>query len=66
MAFTGGSLSADVNVPAGYCAAGYRFVNTATGQATDMVPIGLRTVALSLELGGDQPRETTQGRKKAA
>lgn len=31
----------DVAVPSGWYAAAYRFVNTATGQVTDVVPIGV-------------------------
>ena len=60
VSFTAGSLSADVVVPPGYYAAGYRFVNTTTGQATEMVPIGVHQVTLSLEAGG------TGSKRKAA
>ncbi|MBS1715559.1 MAG: hypothetical protein JST30_14620 [Armatimonadetes bacterium] len=51
-AFVVGTLSTDVTVPPGTYAAGYRFVNTVTGQATDMVPIGVHQVTLSVEAGG--------------
>ncbi|MBX3112535.1 MAG: hypothetical protein KF857_11040 [Fimbriimonadaceae bacterium] len=57
VAFTAGGLSQDVTVSSGYWAAAYRFVNTATGQASDLQEIGVQTVSLSL--GG------TAGKKAA-
>jgi hypothetical protein len=60
VAFALGSLSFDVNVPAGWYAAGYRFVKLNTGQATDLVPIGVSQVTLSLASG------STGSKKKAA
>lgn len=41
-------LTLDVNVPAGYYAAAYRFVRIATGQASEIIPIGVSQVTLSL------------------
>ena len=46
--FVAGTLSKDVTVPAGYYAAGYRFVNTQTGQSTDMIPLTIQLVGLSV------------------
>lgn len=46
-AFTAGQLF-DVPVTAGWYAAAYRFVNTLTGQATELVPINVSQVTLSL------------------
>ena len=63
-AFAAGSLTQTVNVPAGYYAAGYRFVKTATGQATDIVALPVTTIALSLADGGSV--ESTSSKKKAA
>ena len=51
-AFLPGTLSTTVAVPTGFYAAGYRFVNTLTGQETPMVPLTVLTVALSVEEGG--------------
>lgn len=39
-AFVAGTLSWDIEVPSGYYAAGYRFVKTATGQASAPVLLG--------------------------
>jgi len=50
--FTAGNLSIDVTVPAGYYAAGYRFVNTQTGQDTEMYPLNISTVSFEVALGG--------------
>lgn len=52
VAFASGSLTSTVTVGTGYYAAAYRFVNTATGQETALVPIGVQTVALSLTDNG--------------
>lgn len=51
-AFSSPTLTKNVFVPAGHYAVAYRFVKTATGQATNPVVIGIQTVALSLEDGG--------------
>lgn len=53
ISFVAGTLTATVNVSAGPVAVGYRFVNTLTGQATQIFPISILTVALSLEDGGE-------------
>lgn len=52
VAFATGSLSFDVLVPAGYYAAGYRFVNSLTGQETALVTLPVQQVTLSLAKGG--------------
>lgn len=59
-AFAPGSLEFVATVPAGFYAAGYRFVRTATGQATDIVALPVQTVTLSVEQGD------TRGKKRAA
>jgi hypothetical protein len=41
-----------VTVPPGWYAAGYRFVQTQTGQATEIVQIGVSQVPLALAQGG--------------
>ena len=51
-AFFGGSLDLVVSMPAGYYAAGYRFVKTATGQASPIVTLPVQTVAFSLAADG--------------
>ena len=53
-----------VDVPAGYYAAGYRYVNKVTGQMTDIVPLQVYGVALSVAQGGAEAKP--QARKKAA
>lgn len=58
--FAPGSLSFDVTVPTGTYAAAYRYVNTATGQETNLIPIGVHNVSLALEQGG------SAAKKKAA
>lgn len=58
--FLPGTLSTDVTVPPGFYAAAYRFVNTTTGQATEMIPIPAGTVSLAMVEGGQA------GKKKAA
>ncbi|MBS1723230.1 MAG: hypothetical protein JSS66_09795 [Armatimonadetes bacterium] len=57
VAFAVGSLSQDVNVPPGYYAAGYRFVNTSTGQATRLQTIGVQQVSLALEQAPKQSKK---------
>lgn len=54
--FAAGSLSFDVNVPPGWFAAGYRFVSTATGQMTPLIPIGVHQVTLAVEQGGSKKK----------
>lgn len=55
-----GTLSFDVTVTPGYYAAGYRFVNTNTGQTSQFQQIGVQQVTLALEQGG------ANNKKKAA
>ncbi|HRK22590.1 MAG TPA: hypothetical protein PLX06_12310, partial [Fimbriimonadaceae bacterium] len=50
--FSAGVLTRNVTVPAGFYAAGYRFVKASTGQATPLVALPVQTVALSLAKGG--------------
>lgn len=50
-AFVPGTLTHDVTVPTGFYAAGYRFVNTATGQEIDMIPLPIQQVAFSVAGG---------------
>lgn len=50
----------DVPVSSGWYAAAYRFVNTTTGQATELIPINVTQVSLSIS----QPEPAA--RKKAA
>lgn len=64
VAFASGSLTANISVPAGYYAAAYRFVKTSTGQATQLVPIPVVTVALSL--AGSDEESAPIAKKKAA
>jgi len=56
--FLPGTLSVDVNVPPGFYAAAYRFINTTTGQFTDLIPIGVSQVTLGVV--------NAQPKKKAA
>lgn len=58
VALTSGSPQ-DVSVPAGYYAAAYRFIKTATGQATNLQPIGVATVTLSVS--ESEPKSSTSG-----
>ncbi|HRF60476.1 MAG TPA: hypothetical protein PLH94_11270 [Fimbriimonadaceae bacterium] len=51
--FASGSLSAIVNVPAGWYAAGYRVVNSATGQDTKLIPLTVNQVTFAVEEGGE-------------
>lgn len=59
-AFTSGSLTQNVSVPAGYYAAGYRFVKNSTGQATEMIPLPVSMVSFSVTQG------VPSNRRKAA
>lgn len=52
-AFASGGLTTTVNVTSGYYAVAYRFVKTATGQATDLIEIPLVTVGFSVAQGGN-------------
>lgn len=59
--FTSGSLTASVNVPPGWYAAGYSFINIATGQESEPVLLGnIGGVTLAVEQGA-----TTKGKKAA-
>ncbi len=49
--FATGTLSHDVDVPVGYYAAGYRFVNTLTGQATEMFALDVVGVTFEVRSG---------------
>lgn len=53
--FSSSGLTYDVSVAAGYYAAAYRFVNTLTGQETQLMPIGVKQVTLSVALEDDEP-----------
>lgn len=55
-AFTSGSLTQQVSVSAGYYAAGYRFVKNSTGEATEMIPLPVTAVSLSMVEGGSSSR----------
>lgn len=50
--FVSGTLTKDVAVPAGYWAAGYRFVNKNTGQETEIIPLTVNLVGYAVEEGG--------------
>lgn len=65
-AFASGTLSHDVVVPAGYYAAAYRFVKTSTGQATDLYPLPVAQVTLSLADGKFGEASAKSAGKKAA
>lgn len=54
----------DVTVPAGYYAAAYRFVKTATGQATVLQPIAV--VAVTLSLSGTDAATTPRTQNSAS
>ncbi|MCW5937601.1 MAG: hypothetical protein KIT11_09885 [Fimbriimonadaceae bacterium] len=58
--FLPGSLSTDVDVPAGWYAAAVRFVKTTTGQAATIQPIGISQVSFSVAESG------SGSKKKAA
>jgi len=47
-AFVLGTLTKDVTVPPGFYAAGYRFVKTATGQASEFRPLPVTQVSLAI------------------
>lgn len=49
--FTTPGQEVDVNVPPGWYAAAYRFVKSSTGQASNLVPIGVSQVSLAIEQG---------------
>lgn len=55
-AFVSGTLTFDVNVTSGLYAAGYRFVNTATGQTTPIQYLPVQQVTLSLSQGDKQKK----------
>jgi hypothetical protein len=50
--FESGSLEHDIEVPPGYYAAAYRFVNKQTGQATKLTYLPVQGVTLAIEQGG--------------
>lgn len=52
VAFAAGSLSSDVNVPAGSYAAAFRFVNVTTGQETALQILPVQLVSFAVEQGG--------------
>jgi hypothetical protein len=62
--FAAGTLTTTVTVPAGYYAAGYRFVSTITGQETALIPLPVLTISLSVEDGG--AADEAPAKKKAA
>lgn len=64
--FVSGTLTKDVLVPAGYYAAGYRFVKVATGQATEMIALPVTQVTVSLAQGGKNADAKPSESKKAA
>ncbi len=64
--FAAGSLSVQVTVPAGYYAAGYRFIKQSTGQCGPFVPIAVSGLALTAEDGGADAAPAASARKKAA
>ncbi|MBV6459458.1 MAG: hypothetical protein HONBIEJF_02606 [Fimbriimonadaceae bacterium] len=51
--FLPGTLSTDVTVPPGSYVAGYRFINTSTGQVTEMIPIPAGAVTFAVVQGGE-------------
>ena len=63
VAFASGGLSLQIDAGPGYWAAAYRFVKTATGQATDLIQLPVMTVSLSVEEGG---KVSAPAKKKAA
>jgi hypothetical protein len=68
-AFSSGNLTHDIEVPAGYYAAGYRFVNSATGQATEPVYLDIQQVTLSISQGNSnkgKAESTSNGKTKKA
>lgn len=50
--FAGTGLTTTITLPPGYWSVATRFVLSATGQATEIVPLPTQTVALALEDGG--------------
>lgn len=63
--FAVGVLTRNVSVPAGFYAAGYRFVKASTGQATPMVALPVQTVALSMAKGGAPSSAKPKAKKPA-
>lgn len=51
VAFASPGQEFDVDVPPGWYAAAYRFVKTATGQTSNLVPIGVSQVSLAVSQG---------------
>jgi len=58
--FASGTLTFDVTTPAGYYAAGYRFINTLTGQTSETHYLSVQQVTLSVEVSN------TEKQRKAA
>lgn len=54
--FTSGSLSKDILIPPGWYAAAYRFVQSATGQDTQIQTLTIHQVTLAIEQGGSQKK----------
>lgn len=50
--FASGSLSVSIVTEPGYWATAYRFVKTATGQASDLIPLPVQTMAFAVVAGG--------------
>lgn len=59
VSFGSGNSTFSVNVPPGWYATGYRFVNTKTGQTTEVQPINVSQVTFAVSQG-------TPAKKKAA
>jgi hypothetical protein len=55
-AFAIGNLSREIAAPPGFYAAAYRFVKTATGQATNLIPLNITQVTLAL--ADDDPQSS--------
>lgn len=62
---TGAGLLKTVEVDAGHYAVAYRFVEIATGQATNPVALGITTVALSMVEGGRSDAAAFESAKPA-
>jgi hypothetical protein len=65
-AFTSGQLTHDVTIPPGWYAAGYRFVNTQTGQASIIQTLPLGMVSMSVVQGGADEGTSKRKETKAA
>ena len=65
-AYSTGNLTFNMSLPAGSYALAYRFVETATGRETALVPINVLTIALSVEDGGLADAPVAAPKRKAA